>query len=407
MKNILVIHSHNANRGDEAAVKAMVDELLMEFPDAAITISNNGFVPYPNMDERVRQISRLPKLESKIAQIEFFLILFTNGKVAFTREAKEFLAALKKADLVIHAPGGPSIGDTYYSAEKLYLWRLDLVRKIGKPYMFYAPSMGPFNDAGRNKKRKLILEGASAVLVRDPISKKYVENLLPNISVDLALDSALQHDINEEQNNHVYDRYNDLKGFLSKHKKCIGITITDLKWHPIHKSEEIINFIPQIFEEFIVQKTKEGYGIIFIPQLYGNLNDTILMSRFMLNEHTFMMDAFTNERDTYFQQYVIGRLYAVVGMRYHSNIFSAKMGTPFVSISYEQKMTGFMQAINETDYCIDLQELSYDKLQEKFSMLESNYMEYKQSLMELHEYMKHESHKSTDKVVSLFKEMNQ
>ena len=71
-----------------------------------------------------------------------------------------------------------------------------------------------------------------------------------------------------------------------------------------------------------------------------------------------MIDAFSEERDTYFQQYVIGKLYAVVGMRYHSNIFSAKMGIPFVSVSYEQKMKGFMQSIGLSEYCIDLNELS-------------------------------------------------
>ena len=50
------------------------------------------------------------------------------------------------------------------------------------------------------------------------------------------------------------------------------------------------------------------------------------MNDYMLDSDTFMIDAFSEERDTYFQQYVIGKLYAVVGMRYHSNIFSAKMG---------------------------------------------------------------------------------
>ena len=44
--------------------------------------------------------------------------------------------------------------------------------------------------------------------------------------------------------------------------------------------------------------------------------------------------------------------YAIIGMRYHSNIFSAKAGTPFISISYEQKMAGFMNKMNLEKYCI-------------------------------------------------------
>ena len=130
---------------NEAAVKAMVDELLIKYPGAKITISNNGFTPYPGMPENIIQIDRFPKLESRMAQLEFFIVLLFKGKFAFTKEARKFIRALKEADVVLHAPGGPSIGDTYFKAEKLYLWRLNLIRRMGIPYIFYAPSMGPFN----------------------------------------------------------------------------------------------------------------------------------------------------------------------------------------------------------------------------------------------------------------------
>lgn len=40
--NIFVIHAHTANRGDEAAVKAMIDEILRAKPDTKITIAINS-----------------------------------------------------------------------------------------------------------------------------------------------------------------------------------------------------------------------------------------------------------------------------------------------------------------------------------------------------------------------------
>lgn len=397
--NILIIHSHNANRGDEAAVKAMVDELLLKYPKAKITISNNGFIPYPNMPENVIQISRFPKLQSKVAQAEFFIVLATKGKVVFSREAKLFMKSLLQADIVLHAPGGPSIGDTYFKAEKLYLWRLNFIRKLGVPYMFYAPSMGPFNCSARNKLRRKVISGAEKVILRDPISVKYVKDLLPNTEVEQALDSALQHDIDLKENEQKYNAYPELKEFIEKHKKCIGITITDLKWHPVHRTEKIIEEIPKVFKAFISQKIKEGYGIIFIPQLYGNLDDTHIMNEYMQGHGTFMIDAFSEERDTYFQQYVIGKLFAVVGMRYHSNIFSAKMGTPFVSVSYEQKMKGFMQSIGLDDYCIDLKDLSENLLTDKFQKLEFEHEDYVKKLKLIHSDMKLQAYKTTAEVI--------
>lgn len=398
---ILIIHSHTANRGDEAAVKAMVDELLLGMPDLEITISINGATPYPNMPPQVKQIGRFPKLRSRVAQFEFFAAKATNGNLVFTKEGKQFIKALKEADLVLHAPGGSSIGDIYLNAEMLYLWRLDLVRKLNKPYMFYAPSMGPFNIEKRNPFRKKILLGAKTIILRDPISVDYVKKFIPEKEIGHAFDSALQHDIDIAQNEAKFKKYMQLVDFIENHKKCIGITITDLKWHPKHKSSDIINSISPAFKQFISCKVSQGYGIVFIPQLYGTGNDTALMNEYMLSEHTFMVEAQSDEYDSYFQQYLIGRLYAVVGMRYHSNIFSAKMQTPFVSVSYEQKMKGFMESIGLTDYCIDLADLSFDLLNQKFDSLENNYDKYEKLLHEKHSDIKQNSHKSTDAVFEI------
>ncbi|MCD8237979.1 MAG: polysaccharide pyruvyl transferase family protein [Clostridiales bacterium] len=399
--NILIIHSHNANRGDEAAVKAMVDELLLKYPEAEITISNNGFTPYPKMDKRVKQISRFPKLQSKIAQLEFFFLLFTKGHFAFTKEAKTFFNVLREADLVIHAPGGPSIGDIYYKAEKLYLWRLNLIRRMGIPYMFYAPSMGPFKNKERSALREEVLRGAEKIILRDPISIGYLNDFLPDLKAEHAFDSALQHDVDMAVNSLIYNKYSDLKNFIESHEKCIGITITDLKWHPVHKNDSSAEKITEAFHKFIEQKVGEGYGVVFIPQLYGTGNDTELMNKFMIKGHTFMVDAFEEDHDAYFQQYVVGKLYAVVGMRYHSNIFSAKMGTPFISVAYEQKMSGFMKSIGLSEYCLDLSELSYDRLNNRFNALIADYDNYKNKLSDLHEYMKKGSHKSTEVVIEI------
>ena len=407
MFRILVIHSHNANRGDEAAVKAMVDELLLKYPNAMITISNNGFTPYPNMPCNVRQISRFPKLESRVAQAEFFLTLITRGRLSFTKETKEFLRALKEADIVLHAPGGPSIGDTYYNAELLYLLRLDLTRRMGIAYMFYSPSMGPFNDKRREKLRKKVLRRAEAVYVRDPISYKYLKGFVPDVDVKLAMDSALQHDIDPDQYKPIYDRYTELKSFVDSHSKCIGITITDLKWHPVHKKTDVSVRINDTFPTFVDYLIDKGYGIVFIPQLYGTSDDATYMSGFLRNEHTFVVSATEDKYDSYFQQYVISKMYAVVGMRYHSNIFSAKMGTPFVSVSYEQKMSGFMESTQLTEYCIDIKDLSYDILTSKFEQLEANYDEFAGKLRTLHELMKKKAYLPTQAMINFLESKRQ
>lgn len=399
MYKILIIHSHNANRGDEAAVKALTDELLANNIEKRIVISNNGYTKYPQMDSRVSQIDRFPKLASKIDQLEFLASMLTKGKFIFTQQGKIFFDELKKSEIVIHAPGGPSIGDIYYDAELLYLLRLDLIRRMGIPYMFYSPSMGPFKDKRREKLRKRVLMGAQFVFVRDPISYKYVKEFVPDVGVKLAMDSALQHDIDVKKYGAIYDQYTELKDFVEGHKKCVGITITDLKWHPTHGKTEISIKINEVFQKFVDTLTSKGYGVVFIPQLYGISDDATYMSGFVKPKYTFVVNSTEDKYDAYFQQYVIGRLYAVVGMRYHSNIFSAKMGTPFVSVSYEQKMRGFMDSTGLSEYCIDLKALTYDTLVGRFNQMEATHDAYAQKLKELHEPMKKKAYEPTQVVL--------
>jgi colanic acid/amylovoran biosynthesis protein len=103
----------------------------------------------------------------------------------------------------------------------------------------------------------------------------------------------------------------------------------------------------------------------------------------------------SDQQDCYFQQYIISQLCAVVGMRYHSNIFSAKMGTPFVSVAYEQKMHGFMKRSKLDDYCIDVNDLTEEGLKEKFSLLVKNYQNYKQFLDDKMEVFRTMSYETT------------
>lgn len=405
--NIFIINCHTSNRGDEAAVKALVDELNILYSNINITLGMRGTTKYPNLPDNVKSINQLIIDDNPKYKYKYYIAKLTKGKIAIGRSYTKFLNEIKKSDLILHAPGGPSIGDTYYEAEVSYLYIYNLLQVMNKPYMFYAPSMGPFNKTQRNEWRKKVLNAAKAIVLRDPISAEYVRKLLPEKKIYQTLDSAFQHDINLETNRKKLYSYKELNLFISLHEKCIGITITDLIWHPIHSNNtKLVQNIQNSFTIYLRELVSQGYGIIFIPQLYGNDNDYNLMKNFAENKENYFIIPDNDDRyDTYFQQYVIGQLYAVIGMRYHSNIFSAKMATPFISISYEQKMQGFMKKMNLSQYCIQLEDLSINELREKFNLLCKNYEEFKNYLKEKHQEMKNESYKTTEIVKSILKEV--
>lgn len=397
MRKFVILHANCANRGDEAAVRAMIDQLLKNYGDAQIILYYNGDTRYPNLPEQVMERERFPKLRSTKSRIDFLLCMKTCGLLCLTEQSRNFVKTIREADLILHAPGGPSIGDIYSKTEWLCLQRLLLVKRLKKKYMFYAPSMGPFEKRWRNPLRRKVLRASEAVVIRDPVSRRYVKSLIPELPVVAALDSAIQNTISEEENEVKLQKYTELKNFIKKYEKCVGITITDLQWHPVYRDDRSVSRnIRDTFWFFSRRLKKEGIGIVLIPQLYGTAEDQEFM-RFCIGkeENCFMVRADSSEYDAYFQQYLIGKLYALVGMRYHSNIFAAKMGTPFLSISYEQKMEGFMEEMDLTEYCIPLKKLSSGKLWEKWKLLISNWEEYRDHLKRKSPWMIEEAGRSS------------
>ena len=395
---IVIINCHWDNRGDEAAIRAMIDELRVKYPSADIYVQRalGEFGSFPE-NEHVKVLPPFP-IGGKKRRIQEQISIETKGKINLTSGAKAFYKAINGADIVLLAPGGPSIGDIYMPQETIKLRRLLAVKKAGVPYAFYAPSMGPFKNAERNPVRKEILEGASLICLREDISAKMVKEFVPLTNPIVTLDSAFQHDIDINENEKKFNEYTELRDFVGNGQNVIGITITDLQWNSLYKGDgKTKENIRETFTEFIKKITGVGYKVLFIPQLFSEANDYVYMKSFAIQNCYVMSDKY----DCYFQQFIISKIKAVVGMRYHSNIFSAKMGTPFVSVSYEQKMQGFMKKAGLLEYCLPISELSANSLSNKFEGMMSNYDEYKSLLAIKKAEFKKESSKTTELVCQI------
>lgn len=382
--NIFIFGANWYNHGDESAIRAMIDELLCEKKvNIKIQFNQNvRTIPYDNI-EIINGIRR-PSIKKHSLRYLIYKISIENGGkfVKLLKDTEcdysEILEAIKWADLAVFAPGGPTIGDIYRQYQLLDYMKL--MDKHDVPYVFYAPSMGPFS-----RKRKLIksvVDKAEYITFREEISHGYYKELSPNKATSVTLDSAFQHEPSFENYQFILEKDNGLKHFLETHNRIVGVTITDLQWNSRYMSNEIENHIESVFDKFLRSILKKKCSILFIPQLFGLDNDSEYMQKFLINDNCYIVNP---KYDCYFQQCLISKLYAVVGMRYHSNIFSAKMGTPFISIAYEQKMSGFMKKAGISEYCIQFEDLSSDALNEKFEYLEETYDYLKNELVSKHD----------------------
>jgi len=395
---IFIINAHWHNRGDEAAIRAMVDELLASIADIEIVIhywTNNKIVQFPYDKKNVKLIYETISRRHILKQ----LLGLINPRGL--KKDNVFYKELSDADLVLYAPGGAAIGDYLLCDEMYYIEKMFYAKKLKKPYIFYAPSMGPFHNNWRNILRKYILNNSALLCVREPISATYLKELGVGKKVHITLDSAFQHDIDTKENLEKLLANQHLNDFMKKYDRIVGITITNLMWSSIYAEDKKLPAqIKNTFRDFVDELNIRGFGIVFIPQLFGEQNDYKYMSSF-LKENCFIL---SDKYDCYFQQYLISKLYCVIGMRYHSNIFSAKMGTPFISISYQEKMKGFMQKVKLEKYCLDIYDLNFQSLLERFELLQTNYESYKQYLTKINNKLKQQSHRTTDLVCKYIKE---
>ena len=72
------------------------------------------------------------------------------------------------------------------------------------------------------------------------------------------------------------------------------------------------------------------------------------------------------------QQESIANMEYMIAIRYHSVIFSCKMGVPCLCIAYEYKAKGFMNLLDLDAYCVDIYEIDEKLILDKIAEIETN-----------------------------------
>ena len=376
--HIVIANAHWNNRGDEAALLALCERVRERYPVSRITImiKDKKFI-YSFPDNLGFDYL---SCNFKAAQWQIWLAVLTHGFLVKSKVLKVSIRALKTADLIVYAPGGSVINDRFFWSKQIeYLTPFICAKFFRTPMFLAAPSIGPFNAYPKRHIRTYLLKVPDIICVREPISKHYLQSLGIYKNVNVTADLAFMGSVNKEENYQRLLADQRLHIFLNTHKKVVGITISDLKWHvALGKEIGLVEIIEESFRKMISSLQNKGYAVLLIPQLFGNQNDMDYLEGFVVDSRRSMV--MSDKEDSCFQQYVISKLFAVIGMRYHSNIFAAKMGTPFVAISYEEKMQGFLSMAGLLDYEIPVRDLNFAELSKKFDLLEENHKTLKSEL---------------------------
>lgn len=358
--NILIVNQPLQNRGDESAHRALVRGMLKRCPNAYIRILYfcmdakfiNQFVV---KDKRVEYISALVPNKRQFKAFECLRMGLRNPLFWYHPFVCKYLQYYHWADAVVCAPGGICMGG-FMNWE--HEDQLLIAMKLHKPIFYYGRSIGPFWDEPKRKeifKQQAIriLKYASYVSLRDATSIKIAKDLgINNVieTTDTAFLDYPQVDIPKEILREIYE------------KKYVVFVPNSLIWHYFYRGkateDEVVSYWGKVAN--IICKHFPNHKIVMLPQtsLQGKaLDDKYLFQD--IRKHCPELNIFVSD-DIYssdIQQQIIRGADAVFGARYHSIVFAINNNVPFVSLSYEHKMSGLLEELGLQDEMIDITNL--------------------------------------------------
>lgn len=343
------------NRGDESAHKALVRSIVKTLPDVKVTV-----LFFYDVDEHIRQFNvhlpnvtyvNITKTLKGWGRIAYYAFKYNLPVLLYLHpDSYCMLKYYKEADLVLCAPGGICMGGFQ---NWIHVLNLQVAKMFHKPLAYYGRSIGPFptTTAGNRIFRKRSYEMIhyfSFFSLRDNKSVK----LAKAIGVDCisTVDSAFL-------DSPCVTVPKAIIKTIGVGNKYIIFVPNTLTWHYAYKNvsnDRVLDFFCRMIDIILVKYPDRK--IVMLPQTYGQgeNNDVLFFRKIadMKKEPRLVVvdDIYSSD----VQQTIICSADLVVGARYHSIVFAINNAVPFVSLSYEHKMSGLLETLGMEQYMVDI-----------------------------------------------------
>lgn len=354
----------------------------------------SALLPYVPETHETKMIGKLGAFRHIILRMYYLirsiilLVQPTLGQFFLNREEKKGFKALSQADLIVSKGGHIfySLGDNLGSLLGLYQHSFPLLLAIrcGKPYAFYAQSVGPFQGKWGRKFLKWLFSRATAVTVREQISKQALVDLgVPAHKIQVVPDAAFALTASTDR-----EVLQILKQIGLQDGRFVAITVR--QWffgNDPGKRQLYSRYLSAIAELIDHIVTRRQLKVVLIPQVIGPTqaeNDLVAMEavgRLIKNKEGVRLLKIDLSPPQMMALY--GKAYAFIGTRFHSVIFALLMGVPAIAISYfGPKSQGIMEMMGLGDYVLDIGEIEPEDLIQKFESLLLNHGTLKKHIQE-------------------------
>ncbi len=300
-----------SNIGDDAMLRSIVENLKREKPDISILV-----------------LSKKPAETSL-----YYGVHAINRKNLFA-----VYSAMKKSKLFIYG-GGNIIQDSTSSRSILfYLGIAWLAKKLGLKLMFYANGIGPINKIRNTEYSRKILNKADVITVREKISLNELSRMgITKPKILLTADAALA--VKVDNNTRLDDIF--INEGIPLNVAYAGFSVRKCPGCDKHQHAK--------YEQVIAETADyvyNNYNLIpvFIPMEYQVDIPTIQNIVAKMRTHGYVISHNHSVSETFA---IIRKMDLMIAMRLHALIFAAYMNVPIIGISYQPKVEGFLEYINQ------------------------------------------------------------
>ena len=247
----------------------------------------------------------------------------------------EIYSAVANCDLLLS--GGGSLLQDVTSKKSLlyYLAIIWLGKLLNKKVMLFAHGIGPIRSNVLRKLTKYVCSKADLITVRDTDSLVELERIgVDSEKVRLTADAVLTlAQADKEQGLKLLQGFN-----VSQDKKVVAISLRS--WGSSNK------YLQELAKAADALAIKNDVQIVLLPLQYpADVAACKKLQQFMEQEAIILDAAFDTEQFLA----LMGNFSLLIGMRLHALIFAAVMEVPFIALSYDPKIDGFVKEINGTN----------------------------------------------------------
>ncbi|AIS53036.1 polysaccharide pyruvyl transferase CsaB [Thermoanaerobacter kivui] len=353
MKTVISGYYGFDNIGDEAVLKCLV-EGLKERGITDITVLSN------KPDETSKKY---------------------NVKAVDRASFKEIYKALKQADVLLS--GGGSLIQDKTSSKSLwyYLGIMFMGKLLRKKVYVMGQGIGPVDKKFNRWLTARILNKVDGIAVRDELSKEYLKQL--NVKKDVVVAADLVLNFSGGNNREIFGKILEKEGIDLNFSEYALICTREWGNSELSRVElaRAADFIAQDY----------GYKIVFLPFYHEDIEESDRVATYMKMPCEILTEKYEVEEILS----IIRSSSLLIGVRLHSLIFAFISLIPFVGISYDPKVEGFLKSIGESS-AGDINSFTAEDILNKVSSILQRKKEYINEMSKYLDELKERAKKNFD-----------